>query len=685
MPSATDHNLLFGILAMQMDFISREQLIAAVSAWVREKSKPLGEILVAQKALRDNQHAALDAIIKVHLETHGNDPGKSLIAGGSVSVAREALREFSDSDIQASLAVAASRGALDRPAQGAACDWLQKQIVDHPGTLTPSCGDRSSDSRFIVLREHAKGGLGLVYVARDRELDREVALKEILPHKADNAEARARFIIEAEITGGLEHPGIVPVYGLGHHADGRPFYAMRFIRGDSLWKACERFHQEGQTPQRPENAKGTRTDVSDDLGSRTFNSLEFHRLLRRFIDVCNAVAYAHSRGVLHRDLKPGNIMLGKYGETLVVDWGLAKVTRCLEHGAGPDHPFLSEKDGLFSEPILRPPSASDEIETLMGTAIGTPAYMSPEQAAGRLDLLSPASDIYSMGATLYVILTGTVPFKGADTGEILRKVERGEFQAPRVIKPLAPRALEAICLKAMATKPEQRYTQVAQLVADIEHWLADEPVSAWPEPFTVKTRRWIGRHRAVVASAAAVLLVSTGLLIIGTMLLSQANADLETSNQETNIAYGKLEVLVKEAQELAANEKNAREAEKRARLLAMTALRRLADDVVERQKPRDDSGFRAVIGDIQQPYNAYDAACALARCVAIVEKDVHASESGRAEQMQFYADQAFAMLQHAVAKGFRNGDQMRKDPDLAPLRQREDFKELLTVLEATRK
>ena len=139
-------------------------------------------------------------------------------------------------------------------------------------------------------------------VAQDTELSREVALKEIQSRFADDQNSRSRFVLEAEVTGGLEHPGIVPVYGLGQYKDGRPYYAMRFIRGDSLKEAADRFHK---------------TEWKDD-SERT---LELRKLLGRFVDVCNAIEYAHSRGVLHRDLKPGNIMLGKYGETLVVDWG----------------------------------------------------------------------------------------------------------------------------------------------------------------------------------------------------------------------------------------------------------------------------------------------------------------------------------------------------------------------------
>src|SRR5213079_1662237 len=178
-------------------------------------------------------------------------------------------------------------------------------------------------------------------------------------HHADDADSRSRFLLEAEITGGLEHPGIVPVYGLGQYLDGRPYYAMRFIRGDNLEAAIAAFHR-AEVPGR-------------DPGERTRS---FQALLRRFLDVCNAIAYAHSRGVLHRDLKPGNIMLGKYGETLVVDWGLAKPVGRPEAGA-PE----------AAEPPLVPASAGGTPETLPGLTVGTPQFMSPEQAEGRLDRL----------------------------------------------------------------------------------------------------------------------------------------------------------------------------------------------------------------------------------------------------------------------------------------------------------
>ena len=192
-----------------------------------------------------------------------------------------------------------------------------------------SLNQSSSRHRFQILRRHAAGGIGEVFLAQDQELNREVALKEIQSRFADDPSSRARFIIEAEVTGYLDHPGIVPVYSLGQDVDGRPFYAMRFIRGESLREAIRRFHAE------PSAGEKSAIDTSRDPKARTAPSritpeshdFELRRLLGRFVDVCNTIAFAHSRQVLHRDLKPANVMLGPFGETLVVDWGLAKRLR----------------------------------------------------------------------------------------------------------------------------------------------------------------------------------------------------------------------------------------------------------------------------------------------------------------------------------------------------------------------
>ena len=280
-----------------------------------------------------------------------------------------------------------------------------------------------------------------------------MALKQIQEAYVDDRVSRVRFIQEAEITGGLEHPGIVPVYGLGTDANGHPFYAMRFIRGESLKQAIAGF-------------RAFRSGTSNPAA----HGLELRKLLRRFIDVCNAIEYAHQHGVVHRDLKPGNIIVGRYGETLVVDWGLAKAVGRPEDGAPSD------------EGTLTPSSSSGSAETLPGSVLGTPAYMSPEQAAGEVAKLGPRSDVYSLGATLYCLLTGMPPFAEDDVGRILQGVQQGKYAPPRKLDRSIPPALEAVCLKAMALKPADRYGSPRALADDIERWMADEPVSARREP-----------------------------------------------------------------------------------------------------------------------------------------------------------------------------------------------------------
>ncbi|WP_165226476.1 serine/threonine-protein kinase [Aquisphaera insulae] len=363
-------------------------------------------------------------------------------------------------------------------------------------------------ARYTPLNRdpHAVGGLGRIFRARDSELGRVVALKEIHPAWDADPSLRARFTLEAEITGILEHPGVVPIYSLGEHPDGRPYYAMRFIEGQTLQEAVSgREAVEWEDPEAAGRAGRLR------------------KLLARFVSVCETIAYAHSRGVIHRDIKPHNIMLGPFGETLVVDWGLAKV-----RGGG---------EGEAQQ--AAPPSAGLGGETIAGREIGTPLYMSPEQAEGRLEEIGPASDIYGLGATLYFVLTGSPPFSGASREEVLARVKAGDFTPPRRLQPRLPAPLEAVVLRAMAFRPQDRYPTARALGEDLDRWLADEPVSAFREPIAARIRRWGRRHRLAVSVTAAASAVAALALVGGiawwagksqeVRLTGQARADAATA------------------------------------------------------------------------------------------------------------------------------------------------------------
>ncbi len=373
--------------------------------------------------------------------------------------------------------------------------WAQPEgrLIVRGDAAQAAC--KGASSRYHVVWAHAKGGLGEIFVAEDTELHRRVALKEIQPKHAQNAVSRERFVNEAEITGKLEHPGIVPVYGMGTYPDGRPYYTMRFVRGEDLATAVRRFHAQPNP---------------------NLTGLEFRWLLRRFLDVCNTIAYAHSRGVLHRDLKPGNIMLGQFGETLVLDWGVAKLIGQSEPAISPP----TESDVDSTDPAIQPRPGSGSV-TLTGQAVGTPAYMSPEQAAGRLNELGPASDVYSLGATLYVMLTDRRPFDG-DAPNVLHQVQEGKFEPLSRLQPRVPKVLDVICSKAMALEPAARYQSALDLASDLERWLADEPVSCWREPRLDRARRWVRRHLPLVAAGSAALGMALVALGVAVPLLSMA-------------------------------------------------------------------------------------------------------------------------------------------------------------------
>ncbi len=321
--------------------------------------------------------------------------------------------------------------------------------------------------RYVIRRFHARGGLGEVWLAEDAEVGRQVALKRLRDGRERHKD---RFLVEAQITGQLEHPGIVPVHDLGVDEQGRPFYVMSFINGRTLRQAVEDYHA-GRA------ASGEAREV------------QFARLLEAFIKVCHAVGYAHHRGVVHRDLKPENIMLGPFGEALVLDWGMAKVCN------------LPEANGTTAP--VQPTYSSGSEETQDGMVLGSPAYMAPEAAEGRAVDADERTDVYLLGATLYHLLTGQPPRQGRSHQEIVELARTVPPPPPRRVKADVPRALEAVCLKAMAHRTPDRYAGALALAQDVERYLAGAPVSAYREPFPARAWRWCRRHRRGVGRALA--------------------------------------------------------------------------------------------------------------------------------------------------------------------------------------
>ena len=380
--------------------------------------------------------------------------------------------------------------------------------------------------KYEIGEEVARGGMGSILAARDHSIRRHVALKVMRQEQRANSESVVRFVEEAQVTGQLEHPNIIPVHELGVDGVGNVFYTMKFVEGVSLQDILEDVRA-GEAP--------------------ALTQYPLNHLLNIFLKICDAIAFAHSKGVIHRDLKPGNIMVGRYGEVLVLDWGLAKVVGG-ETAADPAGEADSAPSELTLEWIkehidsVRQDGDSGEYLTMEGAILGTPLFMAPEQAYGRIGQLDGRTDIYALGAILYNILTLHPPVEGDTSQAVLLRVAHGQItpvseynsqstaagklKGRDILKRRdltmlghcpdlrAPESLAAVAMKALAQTPADRYQSVSELQREIESYQSGHATVAEDAGFIRQFRLLIGRNKGVslsISAAVLVLLVVAGL------------------------------------------------------------------------------------------------------------------------------------------------------------------------------
>ncbi len=461
--SKEQNDIALAALVLRSGVLTERQLSQALTEWTIHGSVPLIEHLVALELLDSSKVQKLSEQIVKHLEESCDAPTSANGSPGK-SVLLSTLDALDPSGTVARLMgirAVAGTGASD------------------------STGGRQAAVRYQFVRKLGQGGLGRVWLAFDHHLKRHVAVKEITIR--NNPAALERFRREAEITAQLEHPGIVPIYQMGDDSQtGEVFYAMRFLGKRTFQDGILEYHER-------------RAEGNDE-------PMLIRQLLMDFVNICQAIGHAHSRKVIHRDLKPENVAIDNFGQVIVIDWGIAKVLDELHQG-----------DRLAMQETL----AVGQNSTMEGQVLGTPLYMAPEQAAGRIDELDERTDIYGLGGILFAILSGYAPHERtrevanvANNRELLTAIAAQPTPNVCDINPNADRSLAAICAKAMARRRYLRYQSASQLAEDVQRWMAGEPVSAYREKPFQRLTRWIKRHQ--ILSQVIAVSLTVGVVALAT-------------------------------------------------------------------------------------------------------------------------------------------------------------------------
>jgi tRNA A-37 threonylcarbamoyl transferase component Bud32/WD40 repeat protein len=437
-----DRDLIVGVLAAQAGFVTPAEVLAAAAAGlVDSKSGSLLNRLESKGLISSERRRTLEALAEQALAARNGDVHAVAASLGGAALLVTLVSEVYGSTQADTRQATETQVPLERPGQ------------------------------YTRLRELGRGSQSVVRAARDEIVGREVALKELVtqgsPSEDDSSRAaRARFLREVRLLAGLDHPGIVSILELARREDGTLFCAQKLIRGETLQIRLARCGS-----------------LAERLG-----------VLRHVLDACQAVGFAHSKHVIHRDLKPSNIMVGEHGETVVVDWGLAK------------------HRGEAEDVVPLVPSSPEPGLTIAGIALGTPAYMSPEQAKGDLAAIDARSDVFNLGAILYQLLTGRPPFEGATAEHILENVRLGRFHPVATLAPDAPPELAAIAERALRPEPAERYRDAEDLAKELCAYLAGGRVGAYHYGTWELVRKFVRRRRAlaIAIGAALVMLLAFG-------------------------------------------------------------------------------------------------------------------------------------------------------------------------------